>query len=825
MENIARSVRPIDFDSEMKQSYTRYAMSVIVGRALPDVRDGLKPVHRRILYAMLDQGMQPDRNYQKCAATVGEVIKSYHPHGDSAVYDTLVRMAQDFSLRYPLVDGQGNFGSVDGDPPAAYRYTESRLSHIALELLRDIEQETVDFADTFDGSTQEPTVLPCVIPNLLANGSQGIAVGMATNIPPHNIGELCDAVIALIENPEVGWADLMKLVPGPDFPTGGLILGTSGIREAYETGRGSVTMQARAVIEPMDRGGDAILVTEIPYQVNKATLVAQIAKLYRDKAIEGISDMRDESDQSGMRIVIELRRDANPNVVLNQLYKHTQMRQNFGIIMLALVDRQPKVMGLKELLQEFVKHRQEVIVRRTQYQLRKAEERAHILEGFRIVLDNLDAVIALIRRSANREEARKGLIEKFGLSDAQSQAVLNMQLGQLTRLDQDKIEAEYQELLKKIEYLNGILADPRKVLFLIQEDMRQIKKDYGDERRTVIHAKEAADISIEDLIAEEEMIITITRDGYIKRLPIDTYRTQGRGGRGVIALTKKEQDSVADVIVATTHHTILFFTNRGRVYQLKAYQIPAAGRQSRGTAMVNLLLVEKDELVTATVLVPDFKREGLLFMTTRRGVVKKTDLAQFDTRLSKGIIAINLNDDDELRWVEFIQGDSDIILGTRQGMSIRFPDSDVRCMGRPAAGVRGVSLGKDDCVIGMDVVRPNAELLVVSERGYGKRTKLDQYRVQSRGGKGIITMRVTEKNGPVVGLRVVEADDELLVITKSGIIIRQRVANISVVGRSTQGVRLIRLAEDDAVGAVAPIVAPAEDSGGGAASAVETEGQ
>jgi len=825
MENIARSVRPIDFDSEMKQSYTRYAMSVIVGRALPDVRDGLKPVHRRILYAMLDQGMQPDRNYQKCAATVGDVIKSYHPHGDSAVYDTLVRMAQDFSLRYPLVDGQGNFGSVDGDPPAAYRYTESRLSHIALELLRDIEQETVDFADTFDGSTQEPTVLPCVIPNLLANGSQGIAVGMATNIPPHNIGELCDAVIALIENPEVGWADLMKLVPGPDFPTGGLILGTSGIREAYETGRGSVTMQARAVIEPMDRGGDAILVTEIPYQVNKATLVAQIAKLYRDKAIEGISDMRDESDQSGMRIVIELRRDANPNVVLNQLYKHTQMRQNFGIIMLALVDRQPKVMGLKELLQEFVKHRQEVIVRRTQYQLRKAEERAHILEGFRIVLDNLDAVIALIRRSANREEARKGLIEKFGLSDAQSQAVLNMQLGQLTRLDQDKIEAEYQELLKKIEYLNGILADPRKVLFLIQEDMRQIKKDYGDERRTVIHAKEAADISIEDLIAEEEMIITITRDGYIKRLPIDTYRTQGRGGRGVIALTKKEQDSVADVIVATTHHTILFFTNRGRVYQLKAYQIPAAGRQSRGTAMVNLLLVEKDELVTATVLVPDFKREGLLFMTTRRGVVKKTDLAQFDTRLSKGIIAINLNDDDELRWVEFIQGDSDIILGTRQGMSIRFPDSDVRCMGRPAAGVRGVSLGKDDCVIGMDVVRPNAELLVVSERGYGKRTKLDQYRVQSRGGKGIITMRVTEKNGPVVDLRVVEADDELLVITKSGIIIRQRVANISVVGRSTQGVRLIRLSEDDAVGAVAPIVAPAEDSGGGAASAVETEGQ
>jgi len=802
MENIARSVRPIDFDSEMKQSYTRYAMSVIVGRALPDVRDGLKPVHRRILYAMLDQGMQPDRNYQKCAATVGEVIKSYHPHGDSAVYDTLVRMAQDFSLRYPLVDGQGNFGSVDGDPPAAYRYTESRLSHIAMELLRDIEQETVDFADTFDGSTQEPTVLPCVIPNLLANGSQGIAVGMATNIPPHNIGELCDAVIALIENPEVGWADLMKLVPGPDFPTGGLILGTSGIREAYETGRGSVTMQARAVIEPMDRGGDAILVTEIPYQVNKATLVAQIAKLYRDKAIEGISDMRDESDQSGMRIVIELRRDANPNVVLNQLYKHTQMRQNFGIIMLALVDRQPKVMGLKELLQEFVKHRQEVIVRRTQYQLRKAEERAHILEGFRIVLDNLDAVIALIRRSANREEARKGLIEKFGLSDAQSQAVLNMQLGQLTRLDQDKIEAEYQELLKKIEYLNGILADPRKVLFLIQEDMRQIKKDYGDERRTVIHAKEAADISIEDLIAEEEMIITITRDGYIKRLPIDTYRTQGRGGRGVIALTKKEQDSVADVIVATTHHTILFFTNRGRVYQLKAYQIPAAGRQSRGTAMVNLLLVEKDELVTATVLVPDFKREGLLFMTTRRGVVKKTDLAQFDTRLSKGIIAINLNDDDELRWVEFIQGDSDIILGTRQGMSIRFPDSDVRCMGRPAAGVRGVSLGKDDCVIGMDVVRPNAELLVVSERGYGKRTKLDQYRVQSRGGKGIITMRVTEKNGPVVDLRVVEADDELLVITKSGIIIRQRVANISVVGRSTQGVRLIRLSEDDAVGAV-----------------------
>ena len=802
-----KDVVPITLEDEMKESYTRYAMSVIVGRALPDVRDGLKPAHRRILYAMQELGLTPDRPHKKCATTVGAVLGKYHPHGDMAAYDTLVRMAQDFSLRYLLVDGHGNFGSVDGDPPAAYRYTEARLSPLAIQLLQDIEQETVDFTPNFDESTEEPVVLPSIFPNLLANGSAGIAVGMATNIPPHNLTELCDAVSAIIDNPDISLEKLMKIIPGPDFPTGGLILGTRGIKQAYSTGRGQVTMQARAVIEPMDSGKNAILVTEIPYQVNKATLIEQIAKLVREKRLEGISELRDESDRSGMRIVIELKRDANPNVVLNFLYKHTQMRQNFGVIMLALVDREPKVLTLKEMLQYFIEHRREVITRRTRFQLGKAKQRAHILEGFRIILRNLDETIAIIRNADNREEARKKLMERFELSNDQAQAILNMQLGQLTQLDQKKIKDEYEELLKTIEYLEGILADPRKVLHLIQEDMKNVKKEFGDERRSVIHATEAEDISIEDLIAEEDMIVTITRDGYIKRLPIDTYRTQARGGKGVIGLTKKEQDAVEHLFVATTHHLILVFTNRGRVYQLKAYEVPAASRQARGTPIINLVQIEPGECVTATVPVSNFGEGGCLFFCTRNGVVKKTALEEFNTRLSKGIIAINLQGKDELKWVRWTDGKREIILGTHQGLAVRFNEEEVRSMGRQAAGVRGIRFKKTgDYVVSMNAGRTDADLLVVSEKGYGKRTPIDAYRKTARGTQGVITLNITETNGPVVCMHVVDADDELLIITAKGVVIRQPVETIRQTGRSAQGVRLIRLGEGDLVRAVARVI-------------------
>ncbi len=808
----AHEVVQVDLSREMATSYTRYAMSVIVGRALPDARDGMKPVHRRILHSMREQGMLPDRQHKKSAAAVGEVIGKYHPHGLEAVYDALVRMAQSFSLRYPLIDGHGNFGSVDGDPPAAMRYTEARLAPLAMEMLRDIDQNTVDFQPNYSEEHEEPTVLPAVFPNMLANGATGIAVGMATNIPPHNLRELCDAVTLLLNKPEATVKDLLRIMPGPDFPTSGLILGRKGIEDYFSTGRGTVTMQARAAIEPMEREKSAILITEIPYQVNKESLVKQIAALAREKRIEGISELNDYSDKSGMRIVIELKRDANPNVVLNFLYKHTQLRQNFGVIMLALVDGQPKVMPIKEALVHFIEHRKIVIRRRTQFQLKQAEARAHILDGFRIILKFLDEAIQIIRRADNAEHARTQLMSRFELSTEQANAVLNMMLRQLTRLSRDEIEREYQELMEKIKDLKDILARPERITVLIGEDMKRIKKEFGDERRTQIIAQEAADISIEDLIAEEDMVITVTRDGYIKRLPVDTYRVQGRGGRGVIGLTKKEEDIVEHLFVCTTHHTILFFTNRGRAYHLKAYEVPAASRQARGTPIINLLQVERGERATACVSVENFKARGCLFMATKLGVVKKTDLAEFDTNRKGGLIAITLEGADELNWVKFTDGQREVMMVTRGGKSIRFGEGDVRSMGRPAAGVRGIRLRRGDVVVSMDLVTQGHDLLVAGENGFGKRTDVDEYRDQSRGGSGIITMKVTEKTGAVLDAVMVHPDDELMIISRNGVVIRSRVAQIRKVGRNSQGVLLIRLEAGDRVGAIARIVSEEEAS-------------
>ena len=818
----AREVIPMRIEDEMRVSYTRYAMSVIVGRALPDARDGLKPVHRRILYAMFDQNMTPDRRREKCASAVGEVLKKYHPHGDQSVYDALVRMAQDFSMRFPLVDGQGNFGSVDGDSAAAYRYTESRLAPIAMELLRDIEMDTVNFIPNFSESTTEPQVLPSVYPNMLVNGSAGIAVGMATNIPPHNLGEVCDAVGVLLDKPSASLDDLMKVCHGPDFPTAGLILGTKGIRSAFETGRGSVVMQARATIEPIDNGREAILVTELPYQVNKATLIENIARLHREKKIEGISELRDESDRSGMRIVIELKRDANAHVVLNYLYKHTMLRTSFGVINLAIVGGQPKVLTLKESLEVFIAHREEVITRRSQFQLAKAEARAHILEGLRAILASIDDVIALIRSSSSREEARNRLMNEgvparteagakpngmVTLSELQANAVLSMQLGQLTQLDQMKIENEFADLLKDIERLQGILQDTRKVHAIIKADMTRIKKEYGNERRTQIRPQEASDISIEDLISEEDVVITITRDGYIKKLPIDTYRTQGRGGKGIIGLTKKEEDLVEHLFVSTTHHILLFFSNKGKVYQMKAYEVPSASRQGRGTPIINMLQVEKGEQITAVLNVKDFDDDKFLFMVTNDGVVKKTPLSDYATRLQKGIIAINLDEKDDLRFVFQTDGNKDIILASRQGMSIRFSEDDVRSQGRNTRGVTGMRFkNKGDYLVGAAVATPQDQVLAISERGLGKRSAVEDYRMQTRGGTGVITLKVTEKTGELISLKVVQPEDELLIITHNGIIIRQRIDNIRETGRVAQGVKLISLGEDDRVAAVAKIL-------------------
>lgn len=797
---IAREIIQTSIVDEMRTSYMRYAMSVIVSRALPDVRDGLKPVQRRILYAMYEQRMFPDRPREKCAAVVGEVMKKYHPHGDAPIYDALVRMAQDFNTRYLLIDGHGNFGSIDGDPPAAMRYTECRLSPIAMAMLEDIERDTVDFRPNYDEKHREPVVLPSKVPNLLINGATGIAVAMATNIPPHNLNEVVDALILLIDNPNATIDEIMQVLPGPDLPTGGIVLGAGGLKQAYTTGRGTITLQGRATIEMLEGGRTGIVITELPYQVSKEALIVQIANLVRERKIEGVTDVNDETDRTGMRIVIELRRDANAKVILNKLYKHTSLRTTYGIIMLALVDNQPKILSLKEMLLHFLEHRKQVVRRRTEFELRQAEERAHILEGLRIVAQQIEEAIRMIRRSENRDEARSRLMSKFKLTEQQANAVLDMPLGRLTRLDQQALKEEYRELIQRIEYLRSLLRHPRQLMEVIKEELKELKGKFGDPRRTILIPEEPEEASLEELIDLQDLVITITRDGYIKRVPLSTYRVQGRGGRGVLALTKKEEDTVSHIFVATTHHTILFFTNKGKCYQLKAYEVPVASRQARGVPIVNLIQLDDGERIVATVPIPRFDIGGYLFMCTRMGLVKKTPLDQFQTRLSRGIQAIKLDDGDELCWVRWMDGERDILLATAGGMVIRFSEQDVRPMGRQAGGIRGIKLRYGDVVAAMDVVESDTtEMLLVTEKGFGKRTRLDQVKRIGRGGKGIIGIKVSERNGKLVSLHTVREDDEVLLITAKGILTRQRVKAISLVGRAAQGIRLMKLDTDDRV--------------------------
>jgi len=798
-------VIPINIEDEMKRSYLLYSMSVIVGRALPDVRDGLKPIHRRILYAMNELGLTSDKPHRKSATIVGEVMGKYHPHGDAAIYETLVRMAQDFSHRYPLIDGHGNFGSIDGDPPAAMRYTEARMARITSKLLADIDKDTVDFVPNFDESLKEPTVLPARFPNLLVNGSSGIAVGMATNIPPHNLGEVIDAVVMLIDNPDASVKELMTVIKGPDFPTGALIMGRDGIRDAYSTGRGSITIRARARIETSSSGKTRILVTEIPFQVNKARLIESIAELVRDKKIDGITDLRDESDREGMRIVIELRREANPNVVLNQLYKHTQMESTFGVIMLVLVDGQPRVLNLKETLHYYIEHQREVVTRRTKFELAKAEERAHILEGLKIALDNLDAIITLIRESRTPEIAKEGLMKTFMLSDKQAQAILDMRLQRLTGLERQKIEDEYIDIIKLIAKLKGILADEKKVLEVVKEELLALKAEYADPRRTEIAAA-AGKLDVEDLIAEEDIVVTLTHQGYIKRLPLTTYRSQRRGGRGVTGMSTKEEDFVEHLFVTTTHEYILFFTNKGKVYSVKAYEVPEASRQARGTAVVNLIALSPGESIRAVIPIRDFADDKYLVMATSHGVIKKTALSMYDNVRRSGVIAIDLSEGDDLVSVKLTSGDQELIIVTAQGQSIRFRENEVRPLGRVARGVKAISLSKGDAVVGMDVVRQGCDLLVVTANGFGKRTPLAEYRLQSRGGRGIKTLKVTPKTGPAADVKVLTSDDELMLISAEGIIIRMNAADIPQQGRSTQGVRVMKLEPGDKVVSLAQVV-------------------
>ncbi|RKN86015.1 DNA gyrase subunit A [Paenibacillus ginsengarvi] len=793
-------IKDIDISSEMRESFLGYAMSIIVSRALPDVRDGLKPVHRRILYAMSELGMAPDKPYKKSARIVGEVIGKYHPHGDSAVYETMVGMAQDFSTRYMLVDGHGNFGSIDGDFAAAMRYTEARLSKISTELLRDLQKETIDFVPNYDGEEVEPSVLPSRYPNLLVNGSYGIAVGMATSIPPHNLGEVIDGVQMLIDNPDVTPLELMQVIKGPDFPTGAYIMGREGIRQAYTTGRGSATMRAKVNIEENNNKA-RIIVYELPYKVNKAKLVEKIAELVRDKHIDGITDLRDESDRNGMRIVIELRRDVNPNVVLNNLYKHTPMQSNYGIIMLALVNGEPKVLNLRDMLYHYLKHQQEVIRRRTEYDLRKAEARAHILEGLRIALDHLDEVITLIRSSRTTEEARDGLISRFSLSYEQAQAILDMRLQRLTGLEREKIEAEYAELMQKIAEYRAILADENLILGIISDELREIREKYADERRSEITIGEES-IEDEDLIPQEDVIITITHSGYVKRLPVTTYRSQKRGGRGVIGMDTKDKDFLEHLFVSNTHQYLMFFTNKGKAYRLKAYEIPDLSRTARGTPIINLIQIEQGETVNAVIPIESFDSEQYLFFATKKGIVKKTPLDDYINIRKAGLIAIHLREDDDLIGVKLTDGKQEIIMGTRQGMSIRFSEDDVRSMGRSATGVKGISIADDDDVIDMDVVDLNDDVLIVTSKGYGKRTPMEEYRIQTRGGKGIKTLNITPKNGPVVGLKVVKNEEDLMIITASGTIIRTSMSGINTMGRNTQGVKLIHIREDEEVATV-----------------------
>ncbi len=801
----------VNIEDEMHRAYMDYAMSVIIGRALPDVRDGLKPVHRRILFAMYDLGNDWNRGYKKSARVVGDVIGKYHPHGESAVYDAIVRMAQDFSLRYPLVDGQGNFGSVDGDPAAAMRYTEIRMARIAGELVADLDKETVDFNPNYDETLREPVVLPARIPNLLVNGSSGIAVGMTTNIPPHNLCEIADATIALIERPEITIAELMSHVPGPDFPTAGFIHGKRAIREAYESGKGVLQLRARATTETDKKSGRvSIIVTEIPFQVNKARLIERMAELVTEKRIDGISDLRDESDREGMRIVIELKREAIPEIVLNQLYKLTPMQDSFGIIMLAIVDGRPRLLNLKEMLQAFIAHRVEVVTRRTLFDLRKAEERLHILEGLRIALEHLDAVIALIRAAADPPTAKSGLVATFALSETQAQAILDMRLQRLTNLERDKILEEHAQTVAVIKRLREILADEREIYAIIVGELAELKKTFGDARRTEI-VDETTEISIEDMIAEEDMVVTISHEGYIKRNPVSLYRAQRRGGKGRIGAITREEDFVEHLFVASTHSSLLFFTTAGKVYWLKVHEVPQAGRAARGKAVVNVLNLRPNEKISAFLPVREFQEGRNVFFATKHGVVKKTDLMAYANPRPSGIIAIGIEEGDEVIGVRLTDGTQEIILSTRNGQSIRFKEEEVRSMGRGAGGVKGITLDADDEVVSIEILSAAASVLTVAENGYGKRTDTDEYRIQSRGGKGIITMKTTERTGRVIGVRQVTDDDNLMLVTTTGKIIRLRVADIRLIGRNTQGVRLIDVEPGERVVSLARLAEREED--------------
>ena len=814
------NILPRNIEDEMKTSYIDYAMSVIVGRALPDVRDGLKPVHRRILFAMKEMGLRHTSAYKKSARVVGDVLGKYHPHGDSAVYDSMVRMVQDFSLRYPLLDGQGNFGSIDGDSPAAMRYTEVRMDSIADEVLADIDKETVDFTPNYDGSLVEPVILPSKLPNLLINGSAGIAVGMATNIPTHNLSEVADGLVAVIDNPDVEIPELCKIIKGPDFPTAGFIHGRRGIRSYLETGRGSVVIRAKAEIEEVKGNREVIIINELPYQVNKAQLIMDIADLVRDKKIDGISDIRDESDRDGIRVVIEIKRDANAQIVLNQLFNHTQMQSSFGVIMLALVGNKPRVLNIKEMLSLFIEHRKEVVIRRTRFELAKAEARAHILEGLKIALDNLDAIVKTIKESKDTDAARLNLMNKFKLSKIQSQAILDMKLQQLTGLERKKIEDEYLELIKTIEKLKSILASPKEILSIIKDETLEMKEKYGDSRRTKITA-EAEEMDIEDLIQEEDVAVTLSHAGYIKRIPITTYRSQRRGGRGVTGMTTREEDFVENLFVTNTHSYMLFFTSKGRVYWTRVYEIPEGNRTSKGKAIVNLLqLSSQDEKITAAIPIKSFEEEKgtHLMMCTKNGTIKKIALAEFSNPRKGGIIAIGLDEGDVLIEVKHLDDHPNVLIATKKGIAIRFDREDVRPIGRSGMGVRGIKLEKGDEVIGMEVLREEDVFLTATESGYGKRTEVGKYRLQSRGGHGVINMKTTERNGNVIGIKEANDGEELMLMTQHGLTIRLPVKDVSIIGRNVQGVRLVRLEEGDRLAAIATVVQEENGENGNEAS-------
>ena len=805
MATIFEKIIPVSLEEEMKSSYIDYSMSVIVARALPDVRDGLKPVHRRVLFGMHELGLAYNKPYKKSARIVGEVLGKYHPHGDTAVYDTMVRMVQDFSLRYPLVQGQGNFGSVDGDSPAAMRYTEARLHRIAEEMLRDLDKNTVDFAPNFDDSLQEPVVMPSYLPNLLINGASGIAVGMATNIPPHNLTEIIDGLIAYIKNPNIKDEKIMKIVTAPDFPTGGIIFGYQGVKEAYTTGRGRIIVRAKANIETFKSNKENIVITELPYQVNKANLIEKIADLVRAGKLNDISNIRDESDRDGMRVVVELKRDAQPSVVLNQLFKHTQMQTTFGVILLALVNGIPQVLTLKEMMKHFIDHRMDVLVRRTKYELDAAERRAHILEGYIIALDNIDAVIETIKKSRDVETAKHNLMRKFKLSEIQAKAILDMRLQRLTGLERKKIEDEYKETIKLIERLKGILDSEEKRYSIIREELLQIKEKYGDARRTEI-VYDYEEFSLEDIIAEEDVVVTMSHKGFIKRFPVSGYRKQGRGGKGVTGAGTKDDDFIEHMFIASTHHYILFFTDRGKCYWLKVFEIPEGGRASRGRSILNLLEKDKEENITAFVTVKDFDDSHFLVMATEKGTIKKTVLSAYGNVRKGGINAINLVKGDKLIAVKMTDGSNDIVLGTRSGFAIRFAEKDVRDMGRVATGVRGIRLSKGDIVVGLLVIKRNDNILVVTEKGYGKRSDIKDYRITHRGGKGVITVKTSQKVGKMIAMMEVFDGDELVIISTHGMVIRQSVKDIRVMGRNTQGVRVIRLKEGDSIADIAKVI-------------------